>query len=181
MKSILFRLVVAMVALLTVGGSGAAAQGPAATPPAHSETVCDLHSSRPPLYVDCALWFDRGRLRRGANGDVVGREGLAPVPLRTMVIGDSAQHYAFRYEQDRWIAVPFQYGGMLALVPALILERRRCQTVGCSNAGSYHSAKIWFITGMSLGFISVPFTSSSIRAGNRATWWHNATLSTLVR
>lgn len=183
MKAIVFRFVVAMVgmvALLTVGGSRAAAQGPAATTPAHSATVCDLHSSRAPLYVDCALWFDRGRLRRGAQGDVVGREGLGPVPLRTMVIGDSAQHYAFRYEQDRWIAAPFQYAGLIAMVPALILERRRCKTVGCSNAGSYHSAKIWFITGLSLGFISVPFTSESIRAGNRAVWWHNATLSTLA-
>ena len=194
MKAIVFRFVVAMVgmvALLTVGGSRAAAQGPAATPPAHSEpaavppthseTVCDLRASRAPSYIDCALWFDRGKLRRGANGDVVGREGLAPLPLRSMVIGDSAQHYAFRYEQDRWIAVPFQFGGMLAMVPALILERRRCKPVGCSNAGSYRTAKTWFITGLSLGFISVPFTSALRRAGNRATWWHNALLSTLRR
>jgi hypothetical protein len=204
MKAIVFRFVVAMVgmvALLTVGGSPAAAQAPAATPPAHleraavppahsepaavpprhSETVCDLHASKQPSYVDCALWFDRGHLRRGAQGDVVGRDGLVPVPLRSMVTGDSAQFYAFRYEQDRWIALPFVSGGMIALATSLVLERRRCKTVGCSNAGSYHAAKIWFITGMSLDFISVPFTSASRRAGNRATWWHNALLSTLRR
>ena len=182
MKSILFRFVVAtiaMVALLTVAGLPAAAQGPAATPRTHSETVCDLYATTPPRYVDCGLWFDHGRLRRGAKGDLVGRERFAPIPLRSMVIGDSAQAYAFRYEQDRWIALPFQGSSMIALAASLILERHRCQPVGCSNASSYHAAKIAFITGASLGFISVPFISSSRRAGDRATWWHNAGLSTL--
>jgi hypothetical protein len=179
MKAIVFRLVVAMVALLTVGGSRAAAQGPAAVTAAHSETVCDLYATKPPSYVDCGLWFDHNRLRRGAKGDVVGREGLAPIPLHSMVLGDSAQAYAVRYEQDRWIALPFQLGGMIALGTSLELERRRCKSVGCSNASSYHAAKVWFITGASLTVVSLPFSSSSRRAGNRATWWHNALLSTL--
>lgn len=198
MRAIVFRLVVAMVAVLTVSGSRAAAQGraadstgplplasrgvtSAAMPPKHSETVCDMHARTPPSYVDCGLWFDHGRLRRGAKGDVVGREGFAPIPLQDVVIGDSAQAYAFRYEQDRWIALPFKGLGFVALLTSLPLERHRCKPVGCSNAASYRAAKIWFITGASLSLISVPFTSESNRAGNRATWWHNALLSTIGR
>src|SRR4051812_31987070 len=52
-------------------------------------------------YQRCGLHFERGSLRMGTGGKVIDRPGLfTPVALSRFVSGDSAIHYASRYERS---------------------------------------------------------------------------------
>jgi hypothetical protein len=189
MKAIALQMVAAAVfagvasgqaAVVQAGSAVQSAKGVAPVPPVRSSPICDPNL-RSLIYIDCALWFDGGKVRRGLKGDVIAKEGIAgPIKLTWIVKGDSAQRYARAYEQLIWVGAPMRTLSILSGGAAWYLSRSRCKTAGCSNASTQRAARIWAYSSASLLVISVPFTGAAHRDAARAIWWHNATLKTLA-
>ena len=180
MKTIALQVVVAAIVASTARGQVTIAQGEPVSPPVRSSVVCDPHAQSQ-MYMDCALWFDMGQLRRGSNGDVIAREHLVrPIKLTWLVKGDSAQRYASGYEQLTWIGAPFRLLSTIGFGTAAVLALTHCKPAGCSNASRQHTARIWALSGLSAFVISVPFNGAARRDAARAIWWHNASLTTLT-
>ena len=176
MNSTVRRIVMTTVAALMAQAPRAMAQSEPSLPPTRSHPVCDPDTKS--LYVTCALWLDMGKLRRGATGDVIARQGITPIPLVDLVKGDSAREYASRYEQLGWIAAPMRLLAIAGLATGYTLSRRHCQSVGCSDESNKHAARIWATSGASLFVLSIPILGAANRDAGRAVWWNNALLRT---
>src|SRR5258708_3834613 len=123
MRTRTWQMFVAAVVVSAGRGRTATPHSDTTLPPPPSNLVCDQHG-RPQIYVDCALWFDLGRLRRGARGEVLAKEGIAPIRLSGLVTGDSALRYAVVYEQLGWISAPMKFLSYAGLTTAVVLDRR---------------------------------------------------------
>ena len=172
-------LVVAMIARAEIArGQGQGQGGPAVMPPTHSSEVCDPNgppSARP--YERCALLFDGNLLRRGSKGEVIAKEGLTPMPLRDIVVGDSAKFYAGRYEEDAWIASTLGRMSTAAFVSAFVGQKTLgCHSFLCINGAKGHGVRVVAVSAASLAVLSLPFSAGAKRHGARAVWWNNLLL-----
>jgi hypothetical protein len=133
-------------------------------------------------YQRCALWLDGRRVRRGADGAVVGEPGFfSPLRLTRLVEGDSAVMEARRFERNSTTAGVFGLLSALSLAGAWIVvdsyECRRDPTVGvCTTSDdAYTTGAIAFLAGgLVSGIISGVYQRRAARAANRAVFWHNS-------
>src|SRR4051812_27817207 len=148
----------ALLMLCVVGTS--AAQLPAAEP---SQSSCATPS---PSYLQCALLFDGGRVHRGAASEVILRPGfMSPMALSRVVAGDSALHYARRYERDWKRGNGFLLSSVALMGGAFVLAHhsscnpyRRCD--------NYSDAQVGAMLGMAVGGLATEIVG--VRALNRA-------------
>jgi hypothetical protein len=133
-------------------------------------------------YQRCALWLDGRRVRRGADGAVVGEPGFfSPLRLTRIVEGDSALTEARRFERSTATSGVFGLLSALSLSGAWIVvdshDCRRDPTIGvCTTTDdAYTAGAIALLAGgLVSGIISGVFQRRASRAANRAVFWHNA-------
>jgi hypothetical protein len=175
------RVIAAAISIGVASGRSASAQkaqeAAPALPPTSSPVICDNHALTPPSYVPCALWFDRGRLRRGASGDELARAGgFFPIQLTELVRGDSAIHYASHYQDYTLTASALRLVGLNVMAFAAAKGGAPgCRWPVCA-IGRTHTSRVIGWSGLSVFVLSLPFGSMATQAASRAVWWHNAGL-----
>src|SRR5688572_18790386 len=129
-------------------------------------------------YDRCALWLDGPGLVQGVDARLLAPyRWLRPMPLRRFVSGDSAIHYATRYESDRRRGFRLSVLGGLAMGAGLVIAVANDCGFGANQCEIGNRAAAASITLM-LGGIAVDIVGqrSTTRAGRaraRALWWHN--------
>jgi hypothetical protein len=135
-----------------------------------SDTLC--------TYDRCALWLDVHGLVQGAEGRLLARHRwLRSLPLRRFVTGDSAVHYATRYEHERRRGATLSVlGGIVSGAGMVIAFAHDCG-IGSDRCDIGNRAAAASITlmfgGIALDFIGLRSTTRAGQARARALWWHN--------
>ena len=133
-------------------------------------------------YVRCALWIDGQRVRRGAEGVVVGRPGFfRPLRLTQLVQGDSAVHYARGFERNTAKAGGFGLLSAAFVIAGFIVadsyDCNRDEFLGvCTNGDDDETftALGLLAGGLVSGIVSGVFQSHARRDASRSVFWHNA-------
>jgi hypothetical protein len=129
-------------------------------------------------YDRCALWLDAPGLLRGAEGHLVARRRwFRPLPLRRLVTGDSALHYATRYEREWRHGNTLSLLGTLAITAGMgiafthdcLIGDRQCDM---SN-GTAVATFTLLLGGFGLDVVGERSSARAARARARALWWHN--------
>jgi hypothetical protein len=127
------------------------------------------------LYRRCALWMENGRIRRGEEGVIVGRQFfIMPPRLSRVVAGDSALAYANLFERRSK-----QSTGM-ALLGGVLFGVSLAST-GCDGSNSCISD--WgfgnagfplLIAGTASLGIGAHLQVRALRAAAKSVWWNNS-------
>lgn len=133
-------------------------------------------------YVDCALWFDGPRLRRGIDGSMIARTRLwRPMRLAPHLAGDSASAHGRMHDRDIQRSGAMAFAGSLFLVGSMtVLGSYHCRpepSLGyCTTRDDeYVFAAVGLSSiGTLLTLASFHFALRAQREGARAIWWHNA-------
>jgi hypothetical protein len=133
-------------------------------------------------YMRCALWIDGQRVKRGAEGVVVGKPGFfRPLRLTQLVQGDSAMHYARGFERNTARAGGFGLLSAAFLVAGYIVadsyDCDRDAFLGvCTNSDdeSTFTAVGLIVGGIVSGIVSGVFQQHARRDASRSVFWHNA-------
>lgn len=129
-------------------------------------------------YDRCALWLDVHGLVQGAEARLLARHRwLRPMPLRRFVSGDSAVHYATRYEHERRHGAKLHVLGGLAIGAGMVIalandcgpSADRCDIGNRAAAASI----TLLVGGITVDLVGQRSTSRAGRAHARALWWHN--------
>ena len=127
-------------------------------------------------YERCAVWLDRGTLRRGASGAVVLRDGFfRPMRLPAFVGGaDSATIWAKRFERRAQAGTRLSAIGFLSLAVGIGTQYVRTRSIA---SGAIDDAN-GFEGALSLGGViaiagGLLLRTSAEPARNRAVWWYN--------
>ena len=144
-------------------------------------TAAECAAGAGPTYQRCALWMDGRRVRRGADGAVVGEPGFfSPLRLTRLVEGDSAVAHAARFERNTAGAGLFGFLSALSFAGAVITtEAYDCEpnSLGiCTNDDDAVSTGViaFLAGGIVTGIISGVMQTRAARAANRAIFWHNS-------
>jgi hypothetical protein len=129
-------------------------------------------------YDRCALWLDAPGLLQGAEGQLLARRRwFRPFPLRRFVTGDSAVHYATRYEREARRGHRLGLLGGLALTAGLVLVYAHGCGVGDYDCDTSTEADVAILTlvfgGIGIDVVAQRSRDRSGRAFTRALWWHN--------
>ena len=167
----------ALAASLIALAATATAQPTEASPARGAAMACNQPQASG-AYMSCALWIDDGLLRRGATGDVIASgTPFSPLPLASVVTGDSAVHYALRYQRYAGTGVRLaSIGAVLTLSGVIYGWARGCHDIECSNRSNEIAPLALEVGGLGFSAVSFPFTLIGRRASVRAIWWHNASL-----
>lgn len=135
----------------------------------------------PGTYDRCAYWLDGGWLRRGPNRLVIAKSGwFAPMPLGSLVQGDSAQSYALFYEHTKRRATKIYLTGILVEVAgAIVLRTYDCHAFNFGRCGGRSDARTFVgdaLVVVSLGTVlkSLRVEARAYRAQSNAIRLHNA-------
>jgi hypothetical protein len=126
-------------------------------------------------YDRCAVWLDRGNLRRGADATVVLRDGFfRSMRLEAFFGGsDSATVWAGRFERRASTANKLSGFGLLAMGAGFGMQylRVRNRTSGIDDGNGFEAS---LVLGGYLSFLGgaiVRMTAQPMRG--RAIWWYN--------
>lgn len=164
--------------LMLVAGGAPAASAQAAS--ADSVAAACRDTAVVGSYVRCALWLDGGVVRRGPDRLTIAKGGLfKPIPLASLVQGDSARSYALVYEQTSRRAAKVWVAGLVLEVAAIfVLHDDDCgaNIFGCSGRGDGRTFVGGTLLFISLGTVveSSNISLTAYRAATRSIWWHNA-------
>ncbi len=129
-------------------------------------------------YDRCALWLDAPGLLRGAEGHLLARRRwFRTLPLRRFVTGDSAVHYATRYERESRRGNTLSLLGGLAQIAGMgiafahecLIGDRQCDM----SAGAAVATVTLIFGGLALDVVGERSSDRAARARARALWWHN--------
>jgi hypothetical protein len=129
-------------------------------------------------YDRCAIWLDVPGLVQGAEARLLARyRWFSPIPLRRFVRGDSAIHYATRYEHDARRGMTLSVVGGLAVASGLLLALSHDCGFGSSRCEISNRAAVTATTlmfgGITIDVFGERSTNRARRAQARALWWHN--------
>lgn len=152
------------------GVSQAQAPAPSALSAPASDSVC--------TYDRCALWLDAPGLLQGSEGRLLARRGwFRPLPLQRFVTGDSAVHYATRYEREARRGNKLSLIGGLALVAGAVIAFANDCGFGdhdCDISDEAAVATLMLtVGGIGIDFVAQRSLDRAGRARSRALWWHN--------
>jgi hypothetical protein len=127
-------------------------------------------------YERCAVWIERGMLRRGASGAVVRRDGFfRPMRLADFVGGtDSAAAWAERFDSRMRAGTTLSKVGMLSFAIGAAAYYVRTRNLGpgeIDDANGLEGA-LAFLGVIALGGGHIVRTTAE-PARNRAIWWYN--------
>jgi hypothetical protein len=171
------KAIVGVAVALGFAGSGACpAQSVAGSSAAAS---CQRNAEGAASYSRCSLWLEDDRLILGSPGEQVSHaEALRPVALSRFVTGDSARHYALRYERDArrglWLRLA---AGAMMLTASVKAVQTRCVRRSWSDDNISGAGDRLFLSGMAVELASAAFRFRAEREGTRAIGWHNGALS----
>jgi hypothetical protein len=156
---------------------------------AASTVLAQTQSAAPPVlpvpasdslctYDRCALWLDVHGLVQGADARLLARHRwLRSLPLRRFVSGDSAIHYAMRYEHERRRGTTLSALGGLALSAGMVIALAHDCGFGADRCEISNRAAAVTITlilgGIAVDLVGQRSTTRAGRARARALWWHN--------
>ena len=127
-------------------------------------------------YDRCAVWIERGMLRRGASGAVLPRDGFfRPMRLASFVGGsDSATVWAERFDSRTRAGTTLSKFGMLSFAIGAGAYYFRTRNLGpgeIDDANGFEGA-LAFGGVIAIGGGLIVRTSAE-PARNRAIWWYN--------
>ena len=127
-------------------------------------------------YDQCAVWLDRSALRRGANAQVILRDGFVrPMRLTAFVGGsDSATVWAERFERRAQTGAAFSSLGLLSVGIGIGTHyfRTRRLAPGVRDDANGFEAALSFGGVLAWG-VGLFVRSSAEPARGRAVWWYN--------
>ena len=168
------RIAIAVIGTL-VSPKSADAQSAVAT-----SGFCADSTSTMEGYTACALWYDGREVRRGADGESVGRPAfLRPIALTHLVVGDSAKIYAMKFERRTRQATGLLIAGEVLIAGGFaIANTDRCTTnpSGPCDSQRFDTGIVGLasaLVGLGCEIASLPLMWSANRAIGKAIWWNN--------
>lgn len=141
---------------------------------------CERRAGAAASYARCSLWLEDDYLYAGRSGEPVAHgEGLNPLPLSRFVVGDSARHYALRYERDKrragWLELVA--GAMMIEASVALVTQRRCTGTSYFNQHPCPAKERMLYGGLAVDLASFLVSSRAEGEGSWALAWHNRALT----
>ena len=126
----------------------------------------------------CGLMLSGDRLLRGWPASVVTIGGpRSPIPLSRYVRGDSARHYALKYERQSRTGRLLRFaGGSILFAQSILIVSHAPNTYRSDGEANAATTTIMF-SGLAIAAASAPFRWFAERNGERAVVAHNQTLA----
>lgn len=168
--------IIPIIALLTLNGPVASAQSGSAT---HESRPCGRDSTTAGPYERCMLWTSGSELWRGKPGEELSHARIVtPLKLSPFVVGDSARHYAVRYERNARTGLALKFGAVGLISAGLIAGiHRPCVKPQCVGSHPASVNKTLIASGLVVEVASLSFRFRARHAISAALSWHNALLT----